>query len=216
MDWCERLSKILNELSFSASKAEDDIWMRDKLDHQYIARYVYDIVIVSGNPKEITNILESKFKPKLKNTGPIKYHLSSNFDRDSDDGALLMSLTKYISRMLDNYVRIFGESLREVIPPLVKGDHPDLDTTEELDIDRIKKYQSLIGALQWVVTLCKLDIAAAVMKLSSFILSQSAGHLEIAKRIYGDLKKMKHTSIRFIVGVLNYSAIPDNECDWQC
>ena len=36
--WWERLSAILNELSYTVSKAEDDIWMRDKIDH-------YDYVV---------------------------------------------------------------------------------------------------------------------------------------------------------------------------
>ena len=151
--WWEKLSEILNDLGFTASKAEDDIWMRDKHSHyEYIVRYVDDLLIVSSNPKGITDTLESKFKLKLKNTGPIKYHLGSNFDRDSDDHTLLMSPTKYITRMLDNYVRMFGALPKEVITPLVKGDHPELDATSELDVDGIKKYQSLIGALQWVIT----------------------------------------------------------------
>ena len=132
------MSEILNELGFTASKAEDDIWMRDKLDHyEYIVRYVDDLLIVSSNPKDITNALESKFKLKLKNTSPIKYHIGSNFDRDSDDGTLLMSPTKYITRILDNYVRMFGQSPREVKTPLVKGDHPELDTAEELNTDGV-------------------------------------------------------------------------------
>ena len=163
----------------------------------------------------ITDALESEFKLMLKNTCPIKYHLGSNFDRDSDDGTLLMSLTKYITWMLDNYVRMFGESPREVITPLVKGDHPEFDTTEELDANGVKKYQLLIGALQWVVTLGRLDITAAVMTLSSFRASPRAGHLERAKRIYRYLKKMKHAAIRFRVGVPDYSAILDENYAWQ-
>ena len=214
--WWESLSAILNELGFTASKAEDDIWMRDKIDHyEYVVQYVDDLLIVSGNPKDIMDALESKFKLKLKHTGPIKYHLGSNFDRDSDDGTLLMSRTKYITRMLDNYVRMFGESPREVITPLVKGDHPEFDTTEELDANGVKKYQLLIGALQWVVTLGRLDITAAVMTLSSFRASPRAGHLERAKRIYRYLKKMKHAAIRFRVGVPDYSAILDENYAWQ-
>ena len=87
--------------------------------------------------------------------------------------------------MLDNYVRMFGALPKEVITPLIKGDLPDLDATSELDIDGLKKYQSLIGALQWVVTLGRLDIAVAVMTLSSFRAAPREGHLERAKRIYG-------------------------------
>ena len=214
--WWEKLSEILNDLGFTASKAEDDIWMRDKQTHyEYIVRYVDDLLIVSSNPKAITDTLESKFKLKLKNTGPIKYHLGSNFDRDSDDCTLLMSPTKYITRMLDNYVRMFGALPKEVISPLIKGDHPELDATSELDVDGIKKYQSLIGALQWVVTLGRLNIAMAVMTLSSFRAAPREGHLERAKRIYGYLRKMKHAAIRFRTGLPDYSSIPNEEYDWE-
>ena len=31
--------------------------------------------------------------------------------------------------------------------PIEKGDHPELDTSELLDMDGIRKYQSMIGAL---------------------------------------------------------------------
>ena len=214
--WWERLSEILIELGFTASKAEDDIWMRDRRNHyEYIVRYVDDLLIVSRKPKSITDTLESKFKLKLKNTGPIKYHLGSNFDRDSDDNTLLMSPTKYITRMLDNYMRMFGALPKEVITPLVKGDHPELDVTNELDVDGIKKYQSLIGALQWVVTLGRLDIATAVMTLSGFRAAPREGHLERAKRIFGYLRKMKHAAIRFRTGLPDYSSIPNEEYDWE-
>ena len=41
---------------------------------------------------------------------------------------------------------------------LEKGNHPEFDASEELDSEGIKKYQSLIGALQWVGTLGRLDM----------------------------------------------------------
>ena len=126
-----------------------------------------------------------------------------------------MSPTKYIVRMLENYVRMFGALSREVITPLVKGDHPELDTTKELNIDGIKKYQSLIGALQRAVTFGRLDIAINVMTLSSVRAAPRTGHFKRAKRIYGYLKKMKHTAIRFRVGLPDYSSIPDKEYNWE-
>ena len=48
---------------------------------------------------------------------------------------------------------MFGEKPKEVTCPLEKGDHPELDTTDELDLEGIRKYQSLIGALQWLISL---------------------------------------------------------------
>ena len=52
-------------------------------------------------------------------------------------------------------------------PPTSKpNDHPELDLSPELDEDGIAKYQSLIGSLQWAVSLGRLDITTAVMTMS--------------------------------------------------
>jgi hypothetical protein len=52
--------------------------------------------------------------------------------------------------------------------PLEKSDHPELDESPLLDEDGIRKYQSLIGTLQWTISLGRFDIAMAVMTMSSF------------------------------------------------
>jgi len=55
-----------------------------------------------------------------------------------------------------------------VTSPIEKSDHPELDTSDLLDEDDTIKYQSLIGALQWVVSIGRFDVMMAVMTLSSF------------------------------------------------
>ena len=46
--WHERFAVVLRKMGFFPSKAEEDIWMRDKGDHyEYIAVYVDDLTIVS-------------------------------------------------------------------------------------------------------------------------------------------------------------------------
>ena len=52
--------------------------------------------------------------------------------------------------------------------PIEKNDHPELDTSDLLNDEDIVKYQSLIGALQWVVSIGQFDVMTAVMTLSSF------------------------------------------------
>ena len=147
-------SNILNAMGFFPSKAEDDIWMRNMGTHyDYIARYVDDLAIVSRDPETIIEVLKETHKLKLKGSGPLKYHLGCSFWRD-EQGSLCMSPAKYIERIVDNYTRMFGTKPRtSYTSPLNKGDHPELDDSDELDIDGIKKYQSLIGALQWVITI---------------------------------------------------------------
>ena len=94
--WHDRLFDSLMDMSFRPSKAEDDIWMRDKGDHyKYISVYVDDLAIASRNPKGIIEELEKGQKFKLKGTGPISYHLGCDYKRD-EDGTLAMGPVRYI------------------------------------------------------------------------------------------------------------------------
>jgi hypothetical protein len=188
--WHERFADVLRKEGFVPSKAESDIWMRDMGDHyEYIAVYVADLAIVSRNCQAIIDSLTKEHLFKLKGTGPISFHLGCDFFRDKD-GNLCYAPRKYIEKCLANYKRLFGRLPRQYYSPLAKSDHPELDDTELLDIDDIKLYQSLIGALQWTVQIGRFDVCTAVMSMSRFRAAPRQGHLERLKRIYGYLSKM--------------------------
>jgi hypothetical protein len=67
---------------------------------------------------------------------------------------------------LDQYKNMFESKPKEYISPLEKGDHPEIDVTEELDDGGIKKYQTMIGCFQWAVSLDRFDIQTATMTMS--------------------------------------------------
>jgi hypothetical protein len=69
--------------------------------------------------------------------------------------------------------------------------------------------------MQWAVSIGRLDIATAVMSLSSFCAMPRRGHLERAKRIYGYLQKMKEARIRVLTNEPDYSDYQDLEYDWS-
>jgi hypothetical protein len=56
--------------------------------------------------------------------------------------------------------------------------HPEIDSSKFLGEDDIQKYQSLIGAMQWAISIGHFDIAVHVMTMSSFRASPRHGHLE--------------------------------------
>ena len=95
-----------------------------------------------------------------------------------------------------------------------KRDHPELDMSEELDTNGIKDYQSLIGALQWSVSLGRIDITTAVMTMSGFRVAPRKGHLEQVQRIISYLVKMKHAAIHFRTEEPDFSALPEQQFDW--
>ena len=100
-----------------------------------------DVAAAARDPKAITDLLQDKYQFKLKGTGLISFHLGCNFIRE-DNGTMCMSPKRYIEKLLGTYKRIFGSKPRQnVTSPFEKGDHPELDMSDELDADGIKNYQ---------------------------------------------------------------------------
>jgi Reverse transcriptase (RNA-dependent DNA polymerase) len=129
-------------MGFNPIKADADIWMRQSNGlYEYIAVYVDELLIAARDPNEIIIALSEKHKFKLKGVGPLTYYLGCDYFRDQDgDGTLCCGPKKYITKLIDQHQNMFGCKPRVCILPLEKGDHPEIDTSEELDVDGIKRY----------------------------------------------------------------------------
>ena len=214
--WHDKLHDVLRDLNFSPSRAEPDIWMRDAGDHyEYIAVYVDDLMIASKNPQAIIDSLTNDpVNFKLKGTGPVKFHLGCDYFRD-EDGVLCVGPLQYIERMVDTYKTLFGVKPKQnVQSPLERNDHPELDESPLLGEEGISKYQSLIGILQWTISLGRFDIGTAIMSMSSFRVAPREGHLERLKRICGYLAKFKPACVRVRTEEPDYSDLPTGTYDW--
>jgi hypothetical protein len=86
--------------------------------------------------------------------------------------------------MLSNFIQLFGEPPNKFSLPMEEKDNPELDLSQELELDGILVYQSLIGALQWDVTLGRFDILMGVTTMASFRVAPRQGHLGPLKYIY--------------------------------
>jgi hypothetical protein len=60
-----------------------------------------------------------------------------------EDDHLCCTPIKYIEKMLSNYKQMFGMLPKDAALPLEKGNHPELDSSDLLDLEGIKFYQSL-------------------------------------------------------------------------
>ena len=214
--WHDRLFDILQELDFKPSKADPDVWMRPEPGgtcYEYIAVYVDDLAIAAKDPQAFCNELKEKYNLKLKGVGSLEYHLGCTYKKDPD-GTLAADPRRYVNKILESYERMFNEKPRKSRPPLEGGDHPELDTSELCDDHQTKQFQSLIGQLQWLISLGRFDIAVHVMSLSRFRAQPRKGHLDRAKRIVGYLLFLPDGAIRFRTGEPDFSSLKDQEYDW--
>jgi hypothetical protein len=59
----------------------------------------------------------------------------------------------YIDKMIDTYVQLYGEKPRKALSPLEQNDHLEMDDSSFLGQDETQQFQSLIGAMQWAVSI---------------------------------------------------------------
>ena len=203
----EKLSETLLSEGFRPSLADPDLWIRDAGDvYEYVCVYVDDLMAILKDPDKFFKRLQDPelYGYKLKGVGPPEYHLGGNFGRD-EDGTLWWGSKTYVEKMMKSYERQFGSLPRKQSSPLTEGDHPELDISDLLDDDKRSLYMSLVGALQWAVTLGRFDIAYATMVMSRFRAEPRVGHMEHILHIYGYLRKYPDGRIRFRM------RCPDNE-----
>ena len=174
-------------MDFIPSRADQCIWLKknEKLNiYEYIAVYVDDLCIAAKDPKEIINVLKSKYHLKVKGDGQLTYHLGADYFQDPD-GTMVSHPKKYIEKLKETYIRLFNtEPSKGLKTPLEKNDHPELDTSEILEGQEVNHYLTTVGQLQWLITLGRFDIQAQVITMSRVRAQPRKGHLDRLKRIY--------------------------------
>ena len=204
-------------MKFLPSKADPCIWLRKAPNlkcYEYIAVYVDDLCIAAESSSAIIQILKSKYHLKVKGDGKLTYHLGADYFEDPD-GTFVSEPKKYIDKLADTYKRLFNEdSPKGYKTPLDKNDQPELDTSETLEGDMAAKYLTMVGQLQWLVTLGRFDIHAQVATMSRFRATPRQGHMERLKRIYSYTIRTKDYAIRFRTEQPDYSFLPDQDFDW--
>ena len=213
----ERLAGVLHAIGFVPSRADADVWMKDCNSHyEYVCTYVDDLLYAGKDPTGFYDTLKTHGF-NLKGVEEPKYHLGGNFARvDHPEKMLTWGSATYVKRMMANYHQMFGEPVpkRKTYSPLEPGDHPELDTSPALDHVNKKHYWSMIGELQWAVSLGRMDIACATQTMSRFRPEPREGHLLRLKRIYQYLRTYQNTAIKFNVEMPDYSQYKTTPANW--
>ena len=76
-------------------------------------------------PKAFCDTLKEKYKLKLKEVGPINYHLGCGYTRD-EDGTLVADPRKYVEKILESYEKCLVTNQRK------PEHHCEQETTEKM------------------------------------------------------------------------------------
>ena len=177
----EKLADTLCTIGFFQSYADPDMWMCAPPDpfapYEYIVVYVDDLFVAMKDPTAFFQELQTDpWNYKLEGIGAPCYHLGADFFQDAD-GTLCMGTQTYAKRLISNYEKLFGNLPPPVHSPLPGHDQPELDNTPLCGPNEVTKYQSLLGACQWMILLVCFDLCEAIMSLSRYHHCPCCDHL---------------------------------------
>ena len=197
--WAEVIHSILKDMKFTTSNADPCIWLRKAAE----------------SPSTIIDIFKTKYNSNVKRDGKLSYHLGTDYFEDPD-GTFVSQPRKYINMFAETYKRLFNDELpKDHKTPLDKNDHPQLDTSEIVEGDMAAKYLTMVGQLQWLVTLGKFDLHAHVATMSRFRAAPRQKHMDRLKRIYAYAIRTEDYAFRFKTDQLDYSFLPEQNIEWR-
>ncbi|HEY9297802.1 MAG TPA: reverse transcriptase domain-containing protein, partial [Phormidium sp.] len=218
----EHLSVTLRKLGFTPSKADPDLWIKDKGDHyEYIARYVDDVIVFSKDPMAVMNELKKTYI--MKGVGKPQYYLGGDVidlgpEWEKEGIKSAFSAETYIINTLPKLAKLCGfKEFRFWNTPFGEDYHAELDETPLVPSEKISLYQSLLGSANWVITLGRFDICYAINTLSRYAMAPREGHMKAMMRVFGYLRQRPKGKILVDVGEphVRKSIEPIKNQDWM-
>ena len=217
--WHKHLSKKLREIGFRPSKADPNLWIRDMADHyELIATFVDDILIWSRKPMRVIELLKNHYE--LKGVGVPEYYLGGNVEQldehwNKQGITLGFSSRTYVSNIIPKFEALYNQELKRYKTPMSEEYHPETDETPELNPDEASKYRSVIGSLNWIITLGRFDVHYATSVLSRFGMNPREGHRKAALRVLSYLKTFPNGKIVFDTHIPIPEPTSDDEYNWD-
>ncbi|CAJ1957768.1 unnamed protein product, partial [Cylindrotheca closterium] len=150
-----------------------------------------------GSPKGTWEV----FELKEESIGPPKIYLGSNVQKvELDTGVQCWAFgsSQYVQAAVMNVERYLNDRCKagderfklkpKAMTPMQTSYRPELDVSPELEPSDASYYQLLIGVLQWIVELGRVDICLECSLMSSQLAMPRIGHLHQVLNIFSYLK----------------------------
>ncbi len=98
--------------------------------------------------------------------------------------------------------------------PLASGYRPELDLSLKLGSKQLNFYQGLIGILQWICKLCRIDILMPVSIMLQYLESTRQGHVKQVFHILAYLKHYPRSTTVFDDTVPTFRGKQYFKCGW--
>ena len=142
-------------------------------------------MIFSKDPNAVIKVLKSKFI--IKSSGPPDYYLGNDFKKNPQ-GQWTIGCRKYIKDALSKVMGIHGD-IPKRNNPCEQDIHLECDQSPLLNATEHRQFQQLVGILNWIMQIGRVDIAYATISLARFVAAPRRTHLQHALYVFGYLRK---------------------------
>ncbi len=210
-DFRNHFRECMDHLGFKSCRADPDVWMRAavKADGgeywEHVLLYTDNALVISEQGEHILrNEIGKYFELKEESIGPPDIYLGGKMQKVQLKNGLYawaFGSSHYVQAAVNN-VETYLRGKHLVLPtradtPLSSNYRPELDVSPELSDDDATQYQSLIGILQWIVELGRVDMNCEVSMMSSHLVMPREGHLAQVYHIFAYLKKHHNAEMVF-------------------
>lgn len=193
--WNSKLTKHLENQGFKGTSADPCVFVRvSRNEYSIIIIYVDDLMLfckTMDHIEDIKSALKEEFS--IKELGELKYCLGIEIHRKRDDHVIKINQQAYIKRLAEK----FGvDQCKDVHTPADSNSKLSKLPEEEAFAPKYP-YRELVGALMYIATCTRPDIAYAVGEVAKFCERYGKAHWAAAKRILKYLKTTLDISIVF-------------------
>jgi Reverse transcriptase (RNA-dependent DNA polymerase) len=189
--WHKKLNEVLESMGFKRIVCEHSIWIFGKDEMRIIIPVFIDDMTIAAKSmdsiKQVISELKSHFK--LRELGPTSWLLGVEIIRDRSKRTLSLSQHQYVLSLLER----FGMSdCNPVVTPMDPGLKlsSTMSPTSSKDIEEMHSvpYLQAVGALMYLATATRPDIAYTVGVLARFNKNPGMTHWKAVKHLFRYLK----------------------------
>jgi len=189
-EWNKKLHSCLLKMNFVQNKADNAFYYKTTKQGQvFVAVYVDDLMITGSNVSEIKVTKESFSKFfKVKDLGEVKKIIGIEVTRNRSERTIHISQPAYVEKLLKKFNM---SDCKECLTPeehtkrLCKNGYECNPNSEKLEN---VPYAEAVGALIYLATCTRPDIAHAVRQLSQYMADPRRDHWNAMKRVLRYLK----------------------------
>ena len=221
----------MDTLGYKSCLVDQDLWYKHEIRpsdnhkyYSYMLLYVDDALCIHHDGKSALEGLDRYFQMKEGSIGDPDLYLGAKLRKvtlPNGVQAWSTSPSKYIQEAVKNveehlHNECGGRKLaKRATAPFPRDYAPELDMSPVLDSKRANYYQSLMGVLQWMVEIGRVDMVTEVSMMASQLAMPREEHLECLFHMFAYLKIKHNSRMVFDPTYPDIDKSQFKECDWK-